>query len=290
MISAPWYYTETMPVSIILSISALVALLPAALLPLMRGQAARGQAGEQGREQGRDAVFWALLAVAAAGPAVVVYGLFAAGWRTGLSSALWLNIVVSLMVFALVAGVTRAGWRLAPLLIPYLILFGALATIWQHEPERPLAGGALSAWTELHIVLALVTYGLLTIGAVAGLAVFLQERALKAKRPTFLTHLLPSVSDGEALQAGLLAMSAGVLALGLISGAGAQYFIDGQWVHLDHKIIFSLLTFAVLIALLAAHFWVGMRGRRAARIVLLAYLLITLAYPGVKFVTDVVLS
>jgi ABC-type uncharacterized transport system permease subunit len=41
---------------------------------------------------------------------------------------------------------------------------------------------------------------------------------------------------------------------------------------------------------LAAHFWIGIRGRRAARIVLLAYLLITLAYPGVKFVTDVVLS
>ena len=32
------------------------------------------------------------------------------------------------------------------------------------------------------------------------------------------------------------------------------------------------------------------RGRRAARIVLLAYLLLTLAYPGVKFVTDVILA
>ena len=81
-----------------------------------------------------------------------------------------------------------------------------------------------------------------------------------------------------------------VLALGLASGAGAQYFIDGSLVHLDHKIVLSLLTFVVLLALLAAHFWIGIRGRRAARIVLLAYLLITLAYPGVKFVTDVVLS
>jgi len=271
-----------MPASIILSIAALAALLPAALLPLRRQQDAR--------EQGRDIMFWALLAVAVAGPTVVVHGMFAAGWRTGLSSALWLNIVVSLLVFALVAGVTRAGWRLAPLLLPYLILFGALATIWQNQPERPLAASNLSAWTELHIVLALVTYGLLTIGAVAGFSVFLQERALKAKRPTALTRLLPSVSDGEALQAGLLGVGAIVLALGLASGAGAQYFIDGSLVHLDHKIVLSLLTFVVLIALLAAHFWIGIRGRRAARIVLLAYLLITLAYPGVKFVTDVVLS
>jgi ABC-type uncharacterized transport system permease subunit len=266
-----------MPVNIILSVSALLALLPAALLPLRR-------------DDGRDAVFWVLLAVAVAGPAVVVYGLFAAGWRTGLSSALWLNIVVSLLIFAVVARATRAGWRLAPLLLPYLILFGVLATIWQNQPERPLAEIGLSAWTELHIILALVTYGLLTIGAVAGFAVFLQERALKAKRPTALTRLLPSVSDGETLQVGLLAAGAGVLALGLVSGAGAQYFIDGELLHLGHKSVLSLVTFAVLIALLIAHYRTGIRGRRAARVVLLAYLLITLAYPGVKFVTDVVMS
>ncbi len=34
----------------------------------------------------------------------------------------------------------------------------------------------------------------------------------------------------------------------------------------------------------------GIRGRRAARWALLAYLLLTLAYPGVKFVTDVLMA
>ena len=34
----------------------------------------------------------------------------------------------------------------------------------------------------------------------------------------------------------------------------------------------------------------GVRGRRAARVVLLAYLLMTLGYPGVKFVTDVLMA
>ena len=33
-----------------------------------------------------------------------------------------------------------------------------------------------------------------------------------------------------------------------------------------------------------------MGGRRAARYVLVAYLLLTLGYPGVKFVTDVLLA
>jgi ABC-type uncharacterized transport system permease subunit len=39
-----------------------------------------------------------------------------------------------------------------------------------------------------------------------------------------------------------------------------------------------------------AHQRVGLRGRRAARVALFAWLLLTLAYPGVKFVTSVLLS
>jgi ABC-type uncharacterized transport system permease subunit len=46
----------------------------------------------------------------------------------------------------------------------------------------------------------------------------------------------------------------------------------------------------VIAALLAAHYRTGIRGRRAARYMLLGYLLLTLAYPGVKFVTDVLIG
>ena len=42
--------------------------------------------------------------------------------------------------------------------------------------------------------------------------------------------------------------------------------------------------------LLLVHYRTGLRGRRAARWVLVAYLLLTLAYVGVKFVTDVLLA
>lgn len=42
--------------------------------------------------------------------------------------------------------------------------------------------------------------------------------------------------------------------------------------------------------LLAAYRFVGIRGRAAARIVLVAWLLLTLAYPGVKFVTEVLIG
>ncbi len=266
-----------MPVGLIISVSALIALVPAALLPLRSGHR-------------RDPTFWILLAVAAAGPLGVVYFLFAPGWRTGLSSALWLTITVSLVIYAGLAARARAAWRLVPLLLPYLLLFGIVATIWQNQPERPLVDAGLSAWTQLHIGLALIAYGLLTIGAVAGLSVFLQERALKTKRPTTLTHMLPSVAEGEDLQSRLLVASAIVLGCGLVSGMASQYFVDGSVFPFAHKAVLSLIALAVIVVLLVADRRTGIRGRRAARIVLLAYLLLTLAYPGVKFVTDVVLA
>jgi len=266
-----------MPSLTLLSISALAALVPAALLPY--------------RDlSGRDTLFWLLLAVALAGPLVWVAVQFAPGWRTGLAPALWATVSLSLAVFAVTAAVSRQGWRLATLLLPYLLLLGILATVWQDQPGRPFSGTAPVAWIQLHIVTSVVSYAILTVAAVAGLAAFLQDRALRSKQRGALAGRLPSLSDCESLQVRLLAVCAVVMGLGLVTGMATQYFETGLLLALDHKTLLALATFVVLVLLLAAYLRTGIRGRRAARIVLLVYLLATLGYPGVKFVTDVLIA
>jgi len=69
-----------------------------------------------------------------------------------------------------------------------------------------------------------------------------------------------------------------------------QFGETNQFLKFDHKTVLSLTSFGVILALLVAHFRSGLRGRLAARFVLLAYLLMTLGYPGVKFVTSVLLK
>ena len=263
-----------MPVTVWVSISALLALVPAAVLPY------RGVGG-------RDSLFWLLLGVGLIGSVLTVAFLFAPGWRTGLGSALWATVAVSLALFAAVAALSAEAWRLAALLLPYLVLVGVFATIWQDVPERPLAAGNLGPWTAAHIAFALPAYGLLTIGAVAGAGVLVQERALKARRPTRLSRLLPSMADGERLQVRVLGLGAVLLTCGLATGVASRYVTGGSLLDWDHKTVLSLGTLVALAGLLAAHARGGLRGRRAARVVLLAYLLLWLAYPGVKFVTDV---
>jgi ABC-type uncharacterized transport system permease subunit len=69
-----------------------------------------------------------------------------------------------------------------------------------------------------------------------------------------------------------------------------QFLETGNLVLLDHKTTFAFAVFAVLLVLLILHFRSGLRGRATTRVVLLAYLLLTLGYPGVKFVTDILMA
>lgn len=266
----------TMVNTVVPSFAALIALIPAALVTLRR-------------EGGRDTAYWLTLALAVVGPVAWSVAQLADRWNTGLSVALWVSIATSMVIFAVLAVVTREGWRLTPLLVPYLAGLGLIATIWQQAQGRPLVQGAPTAWVEFHIFVSVTTYALLTLAAVAALATFLQERALKAKKPTALTRLLPSIADSERLSGALLIGSETVLGLGLVSGMALQYLETGVLLRLDHKTLLSLTAFAVIGLLLVGHRLVGVRGRMAARLVLLAYLLLTLAYPGVKFVTEVLL-
>ena len=98
------------------------------------------------------------------------------------------------------------------------------------------------------------------------------------------------VPVGETLELRLLELTACILVVGLLTGMAVQYFDTGELLVMNHKTILSLATFVIVVILLAVRRKTGLRGRKAARVVLVAYLLLTLAYPGVKFVTDVLIS
>lgn len=267
-----------MPENVILSLSAIIALVPSSLLALRR-------------DHRPDIVFWLVLMVAVAGPLILVLVTMAGSWRTDLSTALWVTIAATMAIFAVIAVLAHETWRLAPLVSAYMAALGIVATIWSQVPHQPMSSATTGGgWIGIHIGVSVGTYALVTLAAVAALAAFLQERALKNKRPTALSRLLPSVADCEGLEVRLLILGEIVLAIGLATGMALQYSETGTLLIIDHKTILTITAFVVIGGLLAAHFKTGLRGRQAARIVLLAYLLLTLGYPGVKFVTDVIMA
>lgn len=260
--------------ALLLGLTAAMALTPIALLS-WRGEI-------------RAWLFWILHAVALAGVAAALSQQLALGWTERLVQALWLSLLVVLLLYPLVALRSRGSPALAPLLYPYLLLLALVATALEPVQPSAVAGTsvALSAWLAAHIVFALLAYGLVTLAALAGLAVMLQEIALKRRRPSHLSQRLPALADGERLQFNLLAWAELGLALAIASGMAHQVLSESVLLRWDHKTLLVLLGFLVIGVLLILSRRTALRGRRAARIVLTAYLLLTLAYPGVKFGGD----
>jgi ABC-type uncharacterized transport system permease subunit len=259
--------------SMIINLAALFSLVPASLLAFSQ-------------EKGRDGRFWATAILAAAGPVAWSAHMMSGAWPTELAGAVWVSIAATALLFLGLSILSQVAWRLAPLLMPYLAIMGALATLVGGRAS-PVQGNAPVVWLDLHILVSVLTYGMLTLAAVTSLAVFLQERALKRKRPSALTRRLPSVVEGEKLSGRLLLAGEIVLGLGVATGMATQYLEMQTLLKLDHKALLSLIAFGLIGALLLGHRVCGVRGRIAARVVLVAYLLVTLAYPGVKFVTQV---
>ncbi len=266
-----------MPGNMLYSLSAVVALVPSVLLPLRR-------------DHRPDFLYWLVLMVAVAGPLNWVLASMAGAWRTDLAMSLWVTVAASMGIFAVIAILSREAWRLTPLVSAYMAVLGIIAIIWRQASQKPLGEVASGGWIGIHITVSVATYAVVTIAAVAALAAFLQERALKTKHPTALTRILPSVADCEGLEVRLLALGEIVLAIGMATGMALQLGETGTLLVFDHKTVLTITAFVVIGALLFAHFKTGLRGRKAARIALLAYLLLTLGYPGVKFVTDVILA
>ncbi|MEK9724163.1 MAG: cytochrome c biogenesis protein CcsA [Rhodospirillaceae bacterium] len=261
-----------------LDLMALAALLPALALG-RRDQPAR------------DLVFWLVVVAAFVGPFLWSVTAFGSIWRSDLTAALWLSVAATWGLFALSAALDRDAWRLAALLAPLMFLVGLLAVVWSgHMPAKPFRSDLVSGpGLGLHIAVSVATYAFVTLAAIAGCAGILQDRALKAKRPTGLSRGLPSLAACDEMMFRLLAIAEAVLALGLVSGMALNFQEYGRALSFDHKTVLALGAFALIAALLAAHRYSGLRGRKAARWSLAAYLCLTLGYPGVKFVTDILL-
>ena len=114
----------------LLQIPAILSLLPACLL-LLRPQPKR------------DLMFWVAMALAVAGPTVVVLQQNLGGWLPSLSGALWASVAAAMILFAVVAALNETAWRLLPLLAIYGSGDGHRRRSLRRGPDRASAAHEL---------------------------------------------------------------------------------------------------------------------------------------------------
>lgn len=207
-----------------------------------------------------------------------------------------LNLSASLELSALaMGGIYLFWWRLrrqdartvGVLLLPLMVLTltGSHLLPVAHPALRMIGDPMLLS----HLVLSLLAYALFSIAAILAMMDAFQEHALKTKRFGELFALLPPLDALEETLFLMVSMGFVLLTASMVTGGVYAYAERGTALAFTHKQVLTWATWLVFGVLLLGRHLYGWRGRRAVRFTLWGYLLLALAFLGVKFVTEMIL-
>ena len=260
----------------------------------------------------RDSMHPLYFALAAA-PVYAICGLWAwrADPRVQKLAALPLLLHLAALVLSLVhegslrIGITEAAslfaWQSALLLWAFcfrepitvdgvaIYPLAALFAVWAALMPSPVSNVRLGDWqVSVHVLLSLLSAGLLTLAAVQATALAIRERLLHRHRVVPAGSRLPPLQTMERVLFQLIAVGFALLSLTLLSGL---WFVH-DWLaqHLAHKTILSITAWWIFGILLWGRWRHGWRGRTAIRWALAGYATLILAYFGTRIVLEQILG
>ena len=121
-----------------------------------------------------------------------------------------------------------------------------------------------SAWIWVHVALALLGFAALVLNFAAALMYLLQERQLKARRPSRVYYRLPPLETLDRLSHRTLTLGFPFLTAGLLLGVLWASAAWGSVLTWDPLALFSVLTWVVYAATLGGRTLGRWHGRRAA--------------------------
>jgi len=192
-------------------------------------------------------------------------------WATWAGS---LNLFVWLVVGAYLVWGCQARYRLLGLgVLPLAAVLFALA----HAGGGTGASGARrysNVFLALHVGLVLVAFAGFTLAAGLSALFLWQERRLKRRETTILRVRAPALARLDELAARTIVVALPALTLGIVVGIARLRDRGGGF---DALMVVTLLTWFVYGTYLALRFGTGLRGRRAAYLVLAGFLLVAIA-------------
>ena len=212
------------------------------------------------------------------------------GWSLALSAAVWLG----LLVFWVESLLVRLD-NLQLLLLPAAMIAATLAAF---SPVGHIVAHGDSPLLRSHLLVALAAYGLMTVAALQALLMALLDRRLH--RPlenpgerTIIGRVLdaqPALLVQERLLFRVVWIGFVMLTLAVGTGSVTAMALTGQLLPMDHKTVFTLLSWLTFGVLLIGRHVRGWRGQVALRWTLTGFGFLLLAYTGTRFVLEVILQ
>lgn len=139
-----------------------------------------------------------------------------------------------------------------------------------------------SLWLTLHLATVFGGYGFFGLAFVAGIMYLIQEREIKAKRTGAMYHRLPSLNVLDTINYYCLSIGFPLMTLGIITGMVYAWIYLGRYWRWDPKEVWSLILWLVYAALLHQRLTVGWRGRKAAVMSMVGFLVLCFTFLGVS--------
>lgn len=201
-------------------------------------------------------------------PVVTAHGVFS-----------WLAFTNAL-VFLVVEGVGRLG-ILGAFVLPWTLL-AAGAALLADPAAAPLSPDMRSYWLNIHPMLLMLAYNGFANAFGIGVALLTQERQIKSRKPSELCYRLPALEELDRLHMVTLLFSWPVMTAGLVMGAVWSNSMFGRPFNGTAKELFALATWALYGAVLLAHRFRGIRGRRSVHLAMAAFAVILVSMAGVS--------
>ena len=229
-----------------------------------------------------------LLWLAVIAHALVLGQTFFADGKPGINMGF--SHVLSLIVWLTVVSYISLGrdarlMRLAARWLAPVAALAVLLMLWL-PGMRVMEYDTITPALTAHIIVGVLAYALYTVAALHALLILFLQRQLHAGDvPT-----LPPLLRMEALMFQLLWIGFALLSITLLSGSVFSEALFGKPFQVNHKTVFSAMSWLIFGGVLLAHWRAGLRGRIAVRWVLIGFAMLLLSYVGSRFVLEIILK
>lgn len=226
--------------------------------------------------------------------------LFASQSAAGLTLATSLSLVAWMaVVLYLMATVFRAMLNLGLAVLPAVVI--TLLVVIAASSLAPQAisseGNAIGYGLPPHLMIAVLTFGVLSLASAQAALVIMQEHQLRqhmgnvpdASRNGFFFPALPPLQRMESLLFGLLLLGFILLTTSLMLGVYAARNMTDSALPFNHHTLLSVLAWLGFGAILLGHWLRGWRGQQAAKYTMIGFGVFVLAYFGPRVVRELIL-
>ncbi len=167
-------------------------------------------------------------------------------------------------------------------ILPIVFMLMLTSSVLPRE-IRPLGPVLQSYWLGIHTFFAFLGNAAFAVAFGIGIMYLLQEHNLKSKHTHGLFKRLPSIQVLDEINYKLISLGFPLLTLAIVTGALWAESAWGSYWRWDPKEVWSLITWFTYALILHIRLTAGWRGKRAAILSIIGFLIVLFTFFGVNF-------